>query len=175
MYVKALNTIIHYKKFKNIFFFWLVLFFLGVLFGLHTVVFVEAETAFFVKYLGSGTAFSEKLPFISSWIDTLYVSVSNTYETYPVIAYCMDWLSYACVVFAIFMIGAIRQPVKNVWIVQVYLIACLLAAVLPFVAGPFRDIPIFWRFIDGSFGIIGFLILLPAYRLIKKLEKTDSQ
>ncbi len=163
----------HDKTLKTIRF-WLVLFFLGVLFGLHTVVFVEVETAFFVKYLGNGTAFAEKLPFVSSWIDNLYISVSNTYQTYPVMAYCMDWLSYACVVFAIFMIGAIRHPVRNVWIVQVYMIACLLAAVLPFIAGPFRGIPIFWRFIDGSFGVIGFLFLLRPYLLIKKLEAAET-
>jgi len=148
---------------------YLVIFFLGILFSLHTVLFVEVETAFFVKHLGPGTAMEQKLPFVSAWIENLYASVKETYANYPVIAYCMDWLSYACVVFAIFMIGAIKDPVKNIWIIQTYMLACLLAAALPFIAGPFRGVPIFWRCLDGSFGVIGFLVLLIPYRLTKSL------
>jgi asparagine N-glycosylation enzyme membrane subunit Stt3 len=87
----------------------------------------------------------------------------------------MDWLSYACVVFAVFLLGAIKNPVRNVWIVQAFMIACILAIMLPFLAGPIRDTPIFWRFIDSSFGIVGFLFLLLPYRLIKKLETLINQ
>jgi len=155
--------------------FWLLVFFLGLLFSLHTVVFVEIETTLFAQYLGSGTFMERTFPFISSWIETLNTSISETYNTYPVMAYCMDWLSYACVVFAIFMIGAIKDPIRNIWIIQVYMIACILGFLLPFIAGPFREIPIFWRFIDSSFGIIGFLILLRPYMLFKKLEAMNKE
>ncbi|MBW8016467.1 MAG: hypothetical protein FVQ82_09785 [Planctomycetes bacterium] len=150
---------------------YLVIFFFGILFSLHTVLFVEPETEFFYQYLGPNTTVGEKLPFFSEWIEDIYISVKVTYTNYPAIAYCMDWLSYACVVFAIFMIGAIKDPVKNIWIIQAYMLACLLAAALPFIAGPFRDIPIFWRCLDGSFGIIGFLVLLTPYKLTKTLQK----
>ena len=103
------------------------------------------------------------------------VAVSETYSSYPVIAYCMDWLSYACVVFAIFLLGAIRDPVKNLWVVKVFMVACCLGFVLPFIVGPIRDIPMFWRFIDSSFGLVGFLFLLLPYRLIMKLEALHHQ
>ena len=153
---------------------YLVIFFLGILFSLHTVLFVEVETAFFVKHLGPGTAMEQKLPIVSEWIENLYISVKETYTNYPAIAYCMDWLSYACVVFAIFMIGAIKDPVKNIWIIQAYMLACLLAAALPFIAGPFREIPIFWRFLDGSLGVIGFFVLLMPYKLTKSLASSQT-
>ena len=153
---------------------YLVLFFLGILFSLHTVLFVEVETEFFARHQGSGTSMEQKLPVVSDWIENLYVSVKETYTNYPVMAYCMDWLSYACVVFAIFLIGAIKDPVKNIWIIQVFMLACVLAAALPFIAGPFRGVPIFWRCLDGSFGLIGFLVLLMPYRLTKKLAQTKE-
>ncbi|MCF7955562.1 MAG: hypothetical protein K9M75_07160 [Phycisphaerae bacterium] len=153
---------------------YLIIFFLGILFSLHTVLFVEVETAFLVKHLGHGTSMEQKLPFVSAWIENLYTSVKETYTNYPVIAYCMDWLSYACVVFAIFMIGAIKDPVKNIWIIQTYMLACLLAAALPFIAGPFREIPIFWRCLDGSFGLIGFFVLLMPYKLTKSLSSSQT-
>lgn len=150
--------------------FYLILFFLGILFGLHTVVFVEIETAFFVKYLGPDTFMENALPVISAWIETLHTSITESYSAYPVMAYCMDWLSYACVVFALFIIGAIKDPVRNIWIIQVYMMACILATLLPFIVGPLRGIPVFWRFVDGSFGIMGFILLFPAYRLTKELQ-----
>lgn len=149
----------------------LVLFFLGILFGLHTVVFVEVETALFAKFLGRGTWMAQTLPVVSTWIDTLYVSITESYRAYPVMAYCMDWLSYACIVFALFIVGAIRDPVRNVWIIQVYLAGCVLASLLPWVVGPMRGVPVFWRVLDGSFGVMGFMILFVAYRLTRRLER----
>ncbi|MCF7958786.1 MAG: hypothetical protein K9M57_10095 [Phycisphaerae bacterium] len=153
---------------------WLVIFFLGLLFSLHTVFFVEAESAFMAKHFGAGTAMAERLPVVSGWVDKMHWSVSETYKAYPVMAYCMDWLSYACVIFAIFIIGAIKDPVRNIWVIQVYMLACILGALLPFVAGPFREVPLFWRFIDGSFGVMGFFILLFPYRLVRKIQDDQS-
>ncbi len=150
---------------------WLVVFFLGLLFSLHTVIFVEVESAFMAKHFGAGTAMAERLPVVSVWIDTLHLGVTETYKSYPVMAYCMDWLSYACVVFAIFIIGPIVDPVKNIWVIQVYMIACILGALLPFVAGPFREVPLFWRFIDGGFGVLGFVILISPYRLAREIQR----
>jgi len=37
-----------------------------------------------------------------------------------------------------------------------------------------RGIPLFWRLIDCSFGIIAITVLLPCYRMIKKLERLDG-
>lgn len=154
---------------------YLILFLLGVVFAMHTVVFVEVETRLLAKYFGHGTFVEELCPSVCGWIEQLRLSVSETYSLYPVIAYCMDWLAYACVVFVIFLLGAIKNPVENIWIVKGFMIACLLGFALPFIVGPARDIPIFWRFIDSSFGMIGFLFLLASYRLIKKLELLHNQ
>jgi hypothetical protein len=149
----------------------LIIFALGLIFALHTVVVVQPETGLFVRYLGHGTFMDSVLPFVSDWVEHLHLAISDTYQKYPVIAYCMDWLSFACVVFVIFIYGAIKDPVRNVWIVQVFLAACALACLLPFIAGPFRGIPIFWRMIDGSFGFLGFFWLWIPYRWIKEISK----
>jgi len=37
-----------------------------------------------------------------------------------------------------------------------------------------RHVPLFWRLIDCSFGIIAVAVLLPGYRMIKKLERLDG-
>jgi hypothetical protein len=150
---------------------YLIVFALGLLFALHTVVVVQPETGLFVRYLGHGTFMDSVLPFVSDWVEHLHLAISDTYQKYPVIAYCMDWLSFACIVFLIFIYGAIRDPVRNVWIIQSFMTACVLAFLLPFVVGPFREIPIFWRLIDCSFGFFGFLWLWLPYRWIKTISK----
>ena len=149
---------------------YLILFLLAFVFSLHMVVFIETDAELLAKYVGHDTFMEELSPSISAWMEHLNLAVSETYSSYPFIAYCMDWLCYAFVVIAIFLLGAIKDPVKNVWVVQVFLVACCLGLILPFIVGPIRDIPIFWRFFDSSFGLIGLLFLLLPYRLIRKLE-----
>jgi hypothetical protein len=149
---------------------YLILFLLAFLFSLHTVVFIETDAELLAKYVGHDTFMEELCPSISAWIEHLNLAVSETYSSYPFFAYCMDYLVYASVVLAIFLLGAIKDPVKNVWVVQVFMVACCLAFILPFIVGPLRDIPVFWRCIDSSCGLIGLLFFLLAYRLIRKLE-----
>lgn len=152
---------------------YLALFLLVILFGLHTVVFVESETALMAEYVGKGTMVETIWPGFSAWIEHLHTAFALTYTSFPVVAYCMDWLAYVCIVLAIFVLGAIRDPVRNIWIVKAFIIGCALAFLLPLIMGPVRGIPVFWRWIDSSFGALGFLFLLLPYRLIRRLEANE--
>ena len=152
---------------------YLILFLLAFLFSLYIFVFVEIETL--AKYVGHDTFMEELCPSISAWVEHLNLAVSETYSSYPVFAYLMDWWCYLWVVFLIFLLGAIKDPVKNVWVVQVFMVACCLGFILPFIVGPIRDIPVFWRLFDSSCGLIGLLFLLLPYRLIRKLEALHHQ
>jgi hypothetical protein len=80
-----------------------------------------------------------------------------------------DWLGFAHLVIAVAFWGPIKDPVRNVWVVQFGMIACL--AVIPFalIAGPIRGIPWWWQLIDMSFGIVGIVPLLAAYAQIRRL------
>jgi hypothetical protein len=72
-------------------------------------------------------------------------------------------------VLAILFIGPLRDPVKNIWVIQFGLIACALVIPFAFVAGHFRGIPIGWRLIDCSFGVTGFALLWIIYSKTKSL------
>ncbi len=152
----------------------LSLFFVGLVFGLHTVVFVRAETTWMADRFGRGTFVEERWPTVAAWFEHLHIAFATTYTTYPVIAYCMDWLGYACIVLAVLMVGAIKDPVRNIWIVQAFMVGCTIAFVMPLVMGPLRGIPLFWRLIDSSFGLVGFFLLLLPYRLIRGLEASSA-
>ncbi|MGM0490366.1 MAG: hypothetical protein ACQESR_26875, partial [Planctomycetota bacterium] len=72
---------------------------------------------------------------------------------YPFMFYAGDWLAFAHVVLAILFAGAIRDPVRNIWIVQCGLIMCALVPVLAIVCIPLRGLPMVWFWIDSAFAV----------------------
>lgn len=81
----------------------------------------------------------------------------ETNAHYPFLAYGTDWLAFGHVVIAIAFLGALRDPVRNIWLFNFGLIACVLVVPWALVFGALRGIPIQWRLIDCSFGVIGFI------------------
>src|SRR6476619_162221 len=96
------------------------------------------------------------LPSSVHWWLRKVLSSYNIVETnYPYLLYGYDWLAFAHIILAILFIGPYRDPIRNIWVIEFGMIACLLVFPLAFIAGHFRGIPIGWRFIDCSFGIVG--------------------
>jgi hypothetical protein len=60
---------------------------------------------------------------------------------------------------ALVFIGALRDPVRNRWLFDFGLIACVLVIPYALVLGGLRGIPVWWRLIDCSFGVFGFIPL----------------
>jgi hypothetical protein len=88
---------------------------------------------------------------------------------YPFLLYGYDWLAFAHFVLAILFIGPYKDPVKNSWVVQFGLITCVLLVPFALLVGAVRGIPFWWRLIDCSFGVLGFVVLYPCYRKIQNL------
>ncbi len=107
----------------------------------------------------------------SEWLERVYNGVSEMGEKYPFISYGTDWLAFAHLVIAVAFIGPLRDPVRNIWVIQFGLIACAAVFPLALIEGPIRGIPVFWRLIDCSFGLIGGLVLWVCYKQIRKLEQ----
>jgi len=105
------------------------------------------------------------------WVQKVHTGLQATYSNYPFIAYGTDWLAFAHLVIAVAFIGPLRDPVKNVWIIQFGIIACLMVFPLALVAGQLRGIPFFWRMIDCAFGAIGIIPLVICNSYIKQLAK----
>ena len=98
----------------------------------------------------------------------------DSYTRHPWLAYGTDWLAFAHIVIAIFFIGPLIDPVRNIWVVQAGLIACALVIPLALICGPIREIPFGWRLIDCSFGIVGAIPLYYCLRLARGLEKPQA-
>jgi hypothetical protein len=80
-------------------------------------------------------------------------------------------LAFAHLVIAVAFVGPLRDPVRNIWVVQFGMIACMAVIPLALIAGPIRGIPIWWQVIDMSFGVVGIVPLLIVHRDIRRLER----
>lgn len=108
---------------------------------------------------------------LQEWISKVYLAVKTTNEHYPFLSYGTDWLAFAHLVIATAFIGPLRDPVRNIWIIQWGMIACIGIFPLAFIAGPIRGIPFFHQLIDCSFGVFGFILIFICYKKIVRLEK----
>ena len=107
---------------------------------------------------------------LTRWIDLVYTGVHETNSVYPFISYGTDWLAFAHLMIAVAFIGPLRNPVRNIWVIEFGMVACI--SIFPFaiIAGAVRGIPFYWRLIDCSFGLFGGLLLWNCYRKMKQLE-----
>ena len=90
---------------------------------------------------------------------------------YPFLAYGTDWLAFAHLVIAVVFIGPYIDPVRNKWVITFGLIACAGVIPLALIAGHIRGIPLPWRLIDCSFGILGSIPLIICRQSILALER----
>jgi hypothetical protein len=107
---------------------------------------------------------------ISTWLQTVAMAIIDTNTKYPFMSYGTDWLAFAHLVIAVAFIGPLRDPVRNIWVIQFGMIACVMVFPLAFICGAIRHIPFYWQLIDCSFGVLGFIPLYICYRWIKQLE-----
>jgi hypothetical protein len=124
--------------------------------------------------IGPGTLMEQYWPAMSGWIGLTYQAISANAERYPMLFYGTDWLAFAHIVLAIAFIGPLRDPVRNIWVVEFGLIACVLVIPMALIFGPIRQIPFFWQLIDCSFGVFGFIPLWLVRRWIVWLERREG-
>ncbi len=109
------------------------------------------------------------------WLLTIRDGLRDTYANHPWMAYGTDWLAFAHIIIAVFFIGVFIDPVRNIWTLKAGLIACALIIPFAFVCGAVRQIPLGWKLIDCSFGILGAIPLYYCLRLTRALENAVAK
>ena len=132
------------------------------------------ELRLLTSWFGEGTAVGNALPGLAHWLEYVREGLENTDRDYPFIAYGTDWLAFAHIVIGVAFIGPLRDPVRNIWVIDFGIIACVLVVPLALICGPIRGIPFAWRLIDCSFGVFGLIPLIITRRLIAGLEDGKS-
>ena len=109
-------------------------------------------------------------PLLSSWISLVHRAIEDLYQDYAFLGYGYDWLAFGHFVIAIAFMGAVKDPIKNRWVIEFGMIACVLILPYAFFLGQLRGIPMLWRIIDMSFGVLGIIPLYFARKMTLELE-----
>jgi hypothetical protein len=103
-------------------------------------------------------------PSLAEWISRVHAALSELDSRHPFLAYGYDWLAFGHFAIAVFAAGALRDPRRNLWIIEAGMIACVLVIPYALIMGQVRGIPMYWRLIDSLFGIVGLVPLWTARR-----------
>ena len=136
------------------------LFIVGLLISGVTAIPLNWELDLMVNWFGVGgqtssTANSE----FGRWLLTAHEALQEVSAKHPLLFYGTDWLAFGHFVIALAFVGALRDPVRNRWLFDFGLMACVLVIPFALVFGALRGIPFWWRLIDCSFGVFGFVPL----------------
>lgn len=146
---------------------WLTwVFILGLFLSGATAIPLRFEVDRITHYLGN----TDK----TGWLGKIQTALTDTEARYPYLFYGTDWLAFGHFVIALVFVGVLRDPVRNRWLFDFGLLACVLVIPNAFVFGGLRGIPVWWRLIDGSFGVFGFLPLWFCRRWALELERLSS-
>jgi hypothetical protein len=107
----------------------------------------------------------------TQWLLRVHAALVQVQSQYPFLFYGIDWLAFGHFVIAIAFIGALKDPVRNRWLFDFGLIACALVVPWALAFGAVRGIPSWWRLIDCSFGILGFVPLWLCRNCVKELDE----
>lgn len=141
---------------------WIFIF--GLLISGVTAIPLLSEVNFLVQLTGADKLLqngaSDTSPAWAVWLVKVQRGLRDVNVSHPFLFYGTDWIAFGHFVIAIAFIGALRDPVRNLWLFTFGIIACALVTPYALVFGAIRGIPFWWRLIDSSFGIFG---LIPVW------------
>lgn len=143
------------------------LFIIGLVVSGATAIPLRTEVNRLAEHLGA----HENSPALTEWLLRVRDALTQTQSQYPFLYYGTDWLAFGHFAIALAFVGALRDPVRNRWLFDFGLIACGLVIPFALVFGELRGIPIWWRLIDCSFGVFGFIPLWFCRRWAIELER----
>jgi len=154
---------------------WLTwLFIIGLVVGGATAIPLEWELNLTAKLLGvAGYSIAQAPDGFTRWILKVREAVRESNASHPFMAYGTDWLAFGHFAIAIAFIGALRDPIRNRWLFAFGMIACVLVIPYALVFGAIRGIPVYWRLIDGSFGVFGFFPMWLCHRWARQIELSN--
>ena len=98
---------------------WIIFFIIGLILSGITAFPIESQLAIAIKHPDIFPAT------VQNRLRTIYHAVKTTHN-FPYLAYGMDWLAFAHIVIAVAFIGPLRDPLRNIWVIQFGIIACIM-------------------------------------------------
>ena len=147
------------------------LFIVGLVLSGMTAIPLACELNLMVNFFGAKSEASG----LAQWLLRVRDALAQTQAQQPFLFYGTDWLAFGHFVIALVFVGALRDPVRNRWLFDFGLIACVLVIPYALVFGGLRGIPFWWRLIDCSFGVCGFIPLWFCRKWTGEVEKSAAR
>jgi len=112
--------------------------------------------------------------FLAHWISQVQTALNQTASRFPFLFYGTDWLAFGHFVIAIAFIGALRDPIRNSWLFTFGMLSCALIVPYALILGALRGIPFWWRLVDCSFGVFGFVPVWFCKKWANELESANQ-
>lgn len=154
--------------------FWLLIFMSGLIISGLTAIPIQWEINQIKNFIDNAAWLRDVVPGLVDWLIYVHTGLTAMYQAYPFIAVGTDWLAFAHIVIALVFIGPLRDPIRNVWVIQFGMLACVLVIPAALTLGALRGMPFLWQLLDCSFGVIGIIPLLLAYRLVRPSARNMS-
>lgn len=152
----------------------LTLFIVGLVLSGLTAVPIQTGMPWLQEIAGEGSWMGARWPILGTWISHVHRGVAEVGREQPFLFYGTDWLAFGHIAIAVFFLGPLRDPVRNLWVIHAGMIACVLVVPWALVLGPIRGIPFFWQLIDCSFGVVGIVPLYLASRYARRIVELDA-
>lgn len=130
---------------------------------------LPAEVRLLTSWVAGPGATPDQVTGLARFILSTRDALDTTERLAPTLFYGTDWLAFGHLVIALAFIGPLRDPVRNIWVVEWAMICCAAVPLLALICGPIRGIPFAWQLIDCSFGAVGIIPLWICRRLILRL------
>src|SRR5512146_3288977 len=98
---------------------WLVVFVVGLVISGITAFPLSWELDLLTRIVTApGSPLPGLWPALVSWVERVNAGLQETYRLYPFMAYGTDWLAFAHIVIATAFVGVLRDPVRNLWVIE---------------------------------------------------------
>lgn len=133
-----------------------------------------AELRLLALWLGiANPADYASLTGLHHWIAYALFGLEQTNAEFPFLACGTDWLAFGHLCIAVFFVRPLFKPLESDWVFKCGLVCCAAVIPLALIAGQVRGIPLYWRLIDCTFGVLGALPLLYCLKLSRQMRSTD--
>ena len=141
-----------------------------------TAIPLKSEVDWLVQLTGvKNSAGTPQPPTWAIWLERVQAALNRTASTDPILFYGTDWLAFGHFAIALAFVGALRDPVRNRWLFTFGMIACALIVPYAMILGAIRGIPIWWRLIDCSFGVLGFVPVWLCWKWTGEMEREGKR
>ncbi len=135
-----------------------------------TAIPIKWEVARLTALLAENTPAARLFPPLARWLSQIRLGLHQTGPNHDFLFYLTDWLAFGYIFIGLAFYGPLRDPVKNIWIINWAVI--LFAAAFPtiLISAHVRNIPLFWQLFDLSSALLGLSLLLLTRHYIKQLQ-----